>query len=388
MSEQAVLIPSVPPVAQPSSTPRGSIRSPSDSVVAATDASTLVPDSPQLTITPLQNMIHLSSIGVACLFAFAAVVAFQQSKNRAKALKLLYTSFGIFLLILALHGFVSNRFFAAYLNQQIPEASLFYRYAGWIILAPLLAWIGALILGYEKAKHGTSQLVDAGLWGLIFVFSALALLSSIGANSALLLVLMAVTLYVIVLARGISFKLKAIRSKVFSPLIKGMGLTLSWFGASLLPGALILLAFAKVLGLDHDLMHFFVTFTELMIVVIVFVGLIIADTTLASEAIEDETANEAADHYSFAAPVVDSFTQDASLADPFSMPEPANFDSDPFGEAPPPRRPKPSLKKPVSAAEPDKTNEPQAPPPAQKSSPSPAPANPSLKAPPKPKHRF
>jgi hypothetical protein len=357
-------------------------------VGASTDASTLVPDSPQLTITPLQNMVHLSSIGVACLFAFAAVVAFQQSKNRAKALKLLYTSFGIFLVILALHGFVSNRFFAAYLNQQIPEASLFYRYAGWIILAPLLAWIGALILGYDKAKHGTSQLVDAGLWGLIFVFSALALQSSIGANGALLLVLMAVTLFVIVLARGISFKLKAIRSKVFSPLIQGMGLTLSWFGATLLPGALILLAFAKVLGLDHDLMHFFVTFTELMIVVVVFVGLIIAEDPLRSEAIVDETAEAAAEPNPFATPMVDSFTQDTSLADPFSMPEPANSDPDPFGEAPPPRRPKPSLKKPSPPAQPEKTIERQAPSPPQKSDPSPAPGNPFIKAPPKPKRRF
>jgi hypothetical protein len=388
MSEQAVLIPSVPPVARKSSTFSGTPSIPSDNATVTTEASILVPESTELAITPLQNLVHLSAIGVACLFAFAAIVAFQQSKNRAQAIKLLYSSFGIFLVILALHSFVSNRFFAAYLNQQIPEASLFYRYAGWIILAPLLAWMGALILGYDKARHGKSQLVDVGLWGLIFVFSAFALQSSIGGNGALLLVLLAVTLFIIVLARGISFKLQAIRCKVFSPLIQGMGLTLSWFGATLLPGALILLAFAKVLGLDHDLMHFFVTFTELMIVVIIFVGLIIADTGPPAAATADKTADATADYDPFATPVVDSFTQDASLADPFSMPEPANFDPDPFGEAPPPHLPKPTQKKPSVAKQGHKTNDPQLPAPPRKSSPSPAPGNPSIKAPPKPKHRF
>jgi hypothetical protein len=399
MSEQAVLIPSVPPVASPGSVQANLLSPQGDS-----GASVLV-DAASLTITPFQNVVFISSLAAACMIGFAAVLAFQQSAKRSQAVTALYRTFGIFLVLLTLHALIANRLFASYLNQNTAEASLAYRMAGWIVLAPLLTWVRALFLGYEKSKHGLRPLISALLTGLAFVLLAIALPASVRANAALVFALMAIALYVVIIARAASFKNQLQSRKSHPLLLRGPSLQMAWIGCTILPALLAVIGFAKLLGMHHDAAHFAVTVTEFFTVTIIFVGLLNAKGTGAEVAVasagNDElpvqpaTKNEVPVETVADDPYDDPMLAvDAGIPDPFAMPTIGNS-GDSFGETPktpPPASPRKVEPRPAPVKN-DKAPTPK--PEPTKETPvivqkkvTPLPDAPAIKSPPKPKSRF
>jgi hypothetical protein len=374
MSEQAVLIPSVPPVAPTTATAVG----PETNLIA--DAAGAEIEAVSITISSFQNIVHLSSVAAACMFGFAAILAFQQSGKRSKAVTALYRTFGVFLILLTIHAFISNRLFAAYLNQHTADASLAYRMAGWVLLAPLLAWMRALFLGYNKAKHGLRPIVSVMLSGVAFLLLAISLPQSVRANAALLFMLLSICLYVVIIARAASFKKQVQSRKTHPLLLHGMSLNITWIGCTLLPALLPVIGFAKLVGMDHDFAHFAVTVTEFFTVIVIFLGLLSAEDELSSgeESAQPESSESyepnAADDFSAA-----SFgTENIGIPDPFSQAaEPKSHPTAPTQ----PSQPKPQVAPQKEA--------PKITPPPDKPKVSPPPADtPSIKAPPKPKRRF
>lgn len=377
MSEQAVLIPSVPPVAPTTTTPVG----PEANLLA--DAAGAEIEAVSITISSFQNIAHLSSLAAACMFGFAAILAFQQSGKRSKAVTALYRTFGVFLILLTIHAFISNRIFAAYLNQHTAEASLAYRMAGWIVLAPLLAWMRALFLGYNKVKHGLRPIVSAMLSGVAFLLLAISLPQSVRANAALLFVLLSICLYVVIIARAATFKKQVQSCKTHPMLLHGMSLNITWIGCTLLPALLPVIGFATLVGMDHDFAHFAVTVTEFFTVIVIFLGLLSAEDELSSDEAEEAAELESSESFDQGAANdfgADSFgTEDIGIPDPFG--QPAEPKPQPTTPTPPPIQPNPQKTPPKEAPK-------NIPTPAKPKISPPTADTPSIKAPPKPKRRF
>lgn len=188
MSEKAVLINKIPPVAK-SELPASS----SSAVVGAT----AVPAKPEVTISSLQATTYALNVLSFVLAGCMAVVLFRAATKSigahlSSAAKLLAAAFGFS----ALYGLFATYLYRNYLYDAGLGAPLAAFFALWVVLGGI---VGAVLVKVQVKDAKVGALISiAGAFAAAFFCSVLALSLSANENAALGLSLLAITILFIV----------------------------------------------------------------------------------------------------------------------------------------------------------------------------------------------
>ncbi len=385
MSEQATFVRQVPPVSGEST--------------ASTHVSE---EGVPLTISGFQNNVYYSMLGSICIIGLIAVLMVQRGLTRTKALKPIYVWLGILFAVIALHAFVSSWLYAGYLNGEATEASLLYRFGGWMIFAGALGWLRTSLFGIQRIGGESAKDVDAVLFGAVFLAAALSVWSGMEITFGVVLGVVSLCLYGVIVARSLALHKTAIAE---NPALQSGPYALVLSALVYGPAVLLLVVILNFVGIGHDALHLLLTIAEVALVVFVggaFFALSLRDEAEkasvatndaepsglghSAEAANESSPEEVADPFGSVAPEPDKANQAPKTAAKPSAPKPVIV-SRSGGKAPQIIKRKdasPAPAEPATPKEPERSTpaKPKVQPPSKPGT------SRSIKAPQKPKRRF
>lgn len=225
-----------------------------DSAVV-TDAGTVIPEEVKTrdAITPFQGITYASFILTFCLAGFAAVAVFRKA---SKALSLKRFSIGAKMLSLgylsiAFNGIFGTYLYSRFLNGEGAVFPLIVPILSWILVGPAIAVVLNSLLTREDVPDFKKIIFDAFTYLVIFGFVAASQAPSLGANELIVFSLLGAFFFMVPIVRFlISLKI----AKGYHPELHEIFVQILIHSLLLLPLLLPFVAFTSVYNLiSHDL---------------------------------------------------------------------------------------------------------------------------------------
>ncbi len=275
MSEQARLIPSVPPIEEPDPNVAEGIAPPKSNssvdVVSPENSGKLVQDSGKTiseaigivasadsnlkiespdSITTFQGINYASFILTCCLAGFAAIVVFRKAlKVSVKRFSIGAKTLSLAYLVIAFNSFFGTYLYSRFLNGDSISVPLTVPILSWILVGPFIAVVLNSLLTRENVPRATKIIFDAFIYLIIFGFVVASQIPSLSAKEPLVFSFFGAFFFIVPIIRfSISLKM----SKAYHPELQEMFVQILIRSLLILPILLPTLVFLNVYELTSD----------------------------------------------------------------------------------------------------------------------------------------
>lgn len=251
-------------------------------------ASESVADEPS-SISAFEVVTYASFVLNFLLAGAAAVILFKKAAKLAEERFIVSTkALGIAAVLIMLHGFFATYLYSAHLSDAVSSTPLFLTMAVWVLVGPAVGFITRSLLSRSDKPNRKAAFIDAGIYGLIFFFTACGVSSTIKTNAALMFAALGGFLMIVPIARSLTaFNVAKARHKELNDTSD----LILIYGLLILPALLPILAFAHVCGLSGAVTLFLINFITFDFMLVVGLSMIASAAELIpEEAVVEEVA--------------------------------------------------------------------------------------------------